>query len=241
MLFRIKSLFKKEKNNETLEPDAKLALLSLRDMAKGIRSMFLEQLEPLGFKAKGTSFIRQRCPEAYDWISIALLTYDKYEKDPPFFRADIHVGIHSEPVERLFAQLNGRTYQKSLPTFNRLIGYVMPQKRPLKWELRRERFPSKVAQEMVEKTLNHGLTYTEQFNNWEAIYAETERLEGQYPIRGPIIKYLMGKYEEAVTILEAELARIQIQTDPGTEHYRKLANALIDMCNKVRCSENQPV
>lgn len=233
MFSRLKSLFAKEAKGKTLVPDAKLDLLSLKDMAKGIQGVFREQLEPLGFKAKGTSFIRQRCPEAHDWIGIALLTYDKYEKNAPFFRADIHVGIHSEPVEQLFAQLNDRTYQKSLPTFNRLIGYVMPQKRPLKWELRRERFPTEVAQEMVEKTLNYGLTYTEQFNSWEAIYAENARLEVRPLIRGPIIKYLMGKPEEAVAILEAELARIQAQTDPGAEHYRKLANALIDMCKRA--------
>jgi hypothetical protein len=106
----------------------------------------------------------------------------------------------------------------------------MPQNRPLKWELRREIFPTEVAQEMVKKTLDYGLPYTEQFNDWEALYAETVRLEGQYPIRGPIIKYLMGKPEEAVAILEAELARIQAQTDPGTEHYRKLANSLAEIC-----------
>lgn len=108
----------------------------------------------------------------------------------------------------------------------------MPQKRPLKWELRRERFPTEVAQEMVEKTLNYGLNYTEQINNWEAIYAETMRLEGQHPIRGPIIKYLMDKPEEAGAILGAESARIQAQTDPGTEYYRKVANALIGMCGR---------
>lgn len=230
MLSRLKSLFAKEAKGKTSVPDAKLNLLSLKDMAKGIQGVFREQLEPLGFKAKGTSFIRQRCPEAHDWIGIALLTYDKYEKNAPFFRADIHVGIHSEPVERLFAQLNDRTYQKNLPTFNRLIGYVMPQKRPFTRELRRERFPEKVAREMVEDTLKYGLSYLGQFDNWETIYAETARLECRPLIRGPIIKYLMGKPEEAVAILEAELTRVHGQTDPGADHYRKLANALIDLC-----------
>ena len=233
MLSRLKSFFAKEAKSNTLASEAKQDLLSLKQMAKGIQGVFRERLEPLGFKAIGTSFIRQRCPEAHDWFGIELLTYDQYEKNAPFFRADIHVGIHSEPVERLFAQLNGRTYQKSLPTFNRLIGYVMPEKRPLKWELLRERFPTEVAQEMVEKALNYGLAYTEQFDSWEAIYVENARLESRPLIRGPIIKYLMGNPEEAVAILEAELAKIQTQTNPGAEHYRKLANALIDMCKHV--------
>lgn len=227
---RLKSFLAKEAKGKTSVPDTKPDLLSLKDMAKCIQDMFREKLEPLGFKVKGTSFIRQRCTEAHDWIGIALLTYDKYEKNAPFFAADIHVGIHSEPVERLFAQLNDRSYQASLPTFNRLIGYVMPQKRPVKLELRRERFPTDVAQKMVENTLKYGLPYTEQFNSWEPIYAETMRLEGQYPIRGPIIKYLMGKPEAAVAIIEAEFARIQAQTDPGTEHYRMLGRTLIEMC-----------
>ena len=60
---------------EEIKPDAKLGLLSLKAMAKGIQDVFCVQLEPLRFTAKGTSFIRQRCPEAHDWIGISLLTY----------------------------------------------------------------------------------------------------------------------------------------------------------------------
>ncbi len=231
MLSWLKALLSKEAKDKALSTDVQPVLLSPKEMTKGLQGVFREQLEPLSFKAKGTTFIRQRCPEAYDQVHIGFRTYNEYEKNAPFFGADITVAIDSQPVARLYAQLAGEPYhQERLLTFALNIGYVMPRKSFLDWKFRRNQFPEKVAREMMEDTLKYGLPYLEQFDNWEAIYAETARLEARPRIRGPIIKYLMGKPEEAVAILEAELARIHTQTDPGMEHYRNRANALIDLC-----------
>ncbi len=229
MLSKLKSLWMKE-GDTTMTKATASQLLSLKEMARRSQVVFMERLGPLGFKAKGTTFVRQRCPEAWDRVSISLLTYEKYEKNAPFFRADIHVGIHSEPVERLFAQLDDRPYQGNLSTFNRLIGYLMPQERPITWELRREHFPEEVARDMVETTIKYGLPYMEQFKTWEAIYAEMTQRESHPFIRRPIIKYLMGQPDAAVAILEAELATFQGQHDPGAERYRELANKLMVLC-----------
>lgn len=230
---RLKTLLSKEVKEvkeDKLQADTQHVLLTLREIAKGLSHSLKEQLEPLGFKAKGTTLIRLRCPISYDRVHIGVRTFSEYEMSPPFFGADIHVGIHSEPLERLCDQLEGDQYSPQSITFGLNLGYTMPRKSFLDWKFSRERFPEEVAREIVENTLKYGLPYLEQFDNWEAIYTETVRLEARPRIRAPAIKYLMGQFDEAIAILEAELGRIKGQTDSGAQRYRKRANALIEMC-----------
>lgn len=230
MFSKLKSLFTKAPGETPLAKPTASQLLSLKETARRLQGVFAERLEPLGFRARGTAFVRERCPIAWDKISIQMLTYDKYETNAPFFRADIHVGIRSDPVERLYVQISGRPGRKDQQTFNRLIGYLMPQERPITWHFARDHFPEKAAHDMIDSTIRYGLPYTEQFKTWEAIYAEMTQRESHPFIRRPIIQYLMGRPEEAVALLNAELAGIEDQHNSGAEYYRGLANKLIVLC-----------
>lgn len=208
-------------------------LLSAKEMKSGVRAFFMERLEPLEFKGSGTTWIRKRCPNAYDRVAISWLTYGK---DADFFAAEIHVGIHSEPIERVFAALDGDSYSRhsKSPTLQRLLGYEMPQQRPDKWVLSRREFPAQVVREMVEATVSYGLPFIAKFSTWETIYAGVARYGGDKATRLPIIRYLMGESKAAIELVQNELKKIEGRTYPAADVYRKRAAALIDLCKHGR-------
>lgn len=242
MLSKLKLLLAKEPSDSSVTKVTVSQLLSIKEMAKRLQAVFNERLEAFGFKAKGTAFVRQRLPIAWDKVSIQLLTYDKYEKNASCFRGNVYVGIRSDPVERLYSQISGVPGRQDQQTFNRYIGYVMPQKRHITWELPREYFPEKVARDMIETTIKYGLPFMEQFDNWQRIYDGTERYgdSSKMPdLRLPIIKYLMGQPDESVRLVENELVKIRNKTGAAEDLYRKKVAALIALCKKGETNKGQ--
>ena len=213
--------------------ETKRVFATIKDVKRAVHQALDIELSGIGFKSGRASgvFIRERLPFAYDLIALDFYTYGR---DADWFGADIHVGIHVPQLEIRVASLEQRPYAPDHPTFNRLIGYLMPNGRPFTRKLSRTdntALDGAIA-EIANDCITYGLPYCERFSGLDIILREVKSQERQYPLRAPILLMTMGKSEAAIDQINAELMRVKAQADAGTDSYRKKATLLLDQIAK---------
>lgn len=213
--------------------DTKLVFATIKDVKRRTHHALENQLGGVGCKSGRVSgvFVRERLPFAHDLIALAFYTYGR---EAEWFGADIHVGIHVPQLEIRVASLEQRLYAPDHPTFNRLIGYLMPNGRPFTRKLSRTDTTALdgATAEIANDCITYGLPYCERFASLDIILQEVKSQERQYPLRAPILLTTMGKSEAAMDQINAELVRVKSQTDAGTDSYRKKATLLLDQIAK---------
>jgi hypothetical protein len=152
------------------------------------------------------------------------------------------IGIRSQRVEQLVAELRGRSYsQYHPPTVAMNIGYIMPDNSFKAWRFTGGSASTTTARAMVDTIGEYGLPYMLEHSDLHKIYdlmvVERRGVPTMTVYRIPVVCLLLGEPELARKHLDNRLSRIGTRRNPGDVQYLTFAAQLEERLRQTDQSE----
>lgn len=182
-----------------------------------------EPLTALGLrKRSGPIFTMELATDVLGWLG--LNTASKYL---PAGVVEVNpvVGVRHQTVERLIADLRGEAFHAYLPpTVSISIGYVMPERCYVAWDVGEGR-PESVA-ELTAAVERHGLPYMRRLVELPALCEAVEQRQSLCPeYQLPPIRLLLGRRDQALEGLAEDVKRLGDRQDAAALQLRSFAGA----------------
>jgi hypothetical protein len=137
------------------------------------------------------------------------------------------VGVRHDVVQELESKLMDIGSRGGAePTVSGQIGYLMPYRQYVEWSVPSEEDIQSCAEEMASGIAEFGVPYIERNARLPELL-KTLRAEGlaeHRATRVPLVLMLLGRSDEALTGLNAELEALNSRTDPAADLYRGFAH-----------------
>ncbi len=202
---------------------------SSKDFTKAVFALVQERLVSLGFRKRKQGILS--LPVAEDVLGLVGLNKATGGRGPGILEINPVVGVRNQRVERLVAELVGEPFDELSPfSAGANVGYLSPQSKYQPFIFTETAPLYGPADQLVDAIRTHGIPFI-QSNVPLPMLLETMRLN-RFAIqivavyRIPVALHLLGKCAEADTVLNDELARLEVRTDPAAERFRVFANRL---------------
>jgi hypothetical protein len=189
-------------------------------------SVVKPMLAQLGFRKRaGDVFTVELARDSVGWLGLNRATRHR-----PGGEVEINlvVGVRSEEVERIVAELRGEKFHTYMPaTVSTSLGYLMPEHRYRAWVFAQE--PSETATEMVEAVATYALPFMHRLTDLSALCEELDRglgYEHQVVYRRPVAWMLLGDLAHAHLVLDEASAQLGARNDLAAEEFRRFSEAL---------------
>lgn len=141
------------------------------------------------------------------------------------------VGVRSEQIERLVAELTGEKFRPyTPPTVACNIGFLMPRGLNTHWYFYEDEPLKEPATALTAAVKQYGLPYMRNGATLESVWDEQVAGQGyreSLQRRLPVTALILGRGDEARRLVERFVAERQGRWDPEAEHYREFAQAFI--------------
>ncbi len=140
------------------------------------------------------------------------------------------VGMRSQPVERLVAELTDEKLHPYLPpTVTRHLGYLMPEVSYVPWLFARLPDAAVIAGRMARAVKEHGLPFMSRNADLAALVetmaSSKHGIPDQTAYRLPVGCFLLGRYDAAEEHLRRWQSHLGSRQDPAAGGYRSFAAA----------------
>jgi hypothetical protein len=138
------------------------------------------------------------------------------------------VGVRSQPVEKLVADLSGTPFDKFVPaTLAGNIGYMMPANKYRPYNFSTSTPLETVVKELVDDLRRYGLPFirnhTEMVALVKGLHTSRFAIRFMADYRIPAGLFLLGQLDEAEAYLKAKLADLGDRRDPAALRYKVFA------------------
>lgn len=145
---------------------------------------------------------------------------------------DIVVGIRSDKVERLVAELSEDEYTECIPpTICTQIGYIMPDNAYCSYVFHDQGQVDELAVSMRDLVSRHALPFIRGASSLgrltDLLIANKYGIPFQTEYRIPVCLHLLGDDRRAAEYLQRKLMAISSRTDPASLNYKTFAKNLL--------------